>query len=318
LKLLTIVVCTHNGAAFLGECVDSIVAQQAYDAIVEEVYIVDNASSDATKEIALKFAGQFPSIRYIYEPQLGVSYARRHAAFATTEWIAYIDDDNIIMPNWLSSLERFIQNYSGVGVINGANIPELRFRASENELVTLRSMLGALACTHLDMDEIKNGYPSRLAAPFGAGLVLRRKPLAEFLEAGWTKNVGRSGANLSSGEDGEIARAVLRAGYEYRQNLSMVLRHVIPRSRLQNEYVNKLFRGLDLGYYNYVSHGHDYISRRLEIFVRSAAAVIAYPVRIHMAQDEVRRIMLRRGLVSKLRFIRLVLSDLLLLRRHHG
>ncbi|SRR5690606_28520509 len=57
---ISIVIPAHNEAAYIRECLDSIVAQTLHP---NELIVVDDNSSDTTHEIALEYAGQHPWIK---------------------------------------------------------------------------------------------------------------------------------------------------------------------------------------------------------------------------------------------------------------
>ncbi|MFC4354213.1 glycosyltransferase [Chryseomicrobium palamuruense] len=314
-KLLTIVICTYNGEAYLSEVIESILSQEGLGDIVHKILVVDNASTDKTKEIVTKYMEENPIIDYIYESNKGVSNARKHAANVITPWVAYVDDDNILLPRWLINNKKYIEENPTVGVINGASIPLLRFQPTENQKKNLKIIYPNLACTHYDYNEYIQGIDSKLKFPFGAGMILRTKEIENFLDKGWTRNVGRSGEELGSGEDGEIAYAVLKEGYDYGFNMNAALWHIIPQRRLENDYINKLYKGLDIGYYKYVSYSDNYLKRRISIVFRFILGILVHPLRIILTNDPIKKEVLRKGLVSKIRFIKLSLKDLIVFRR---
>ena len=57
-KILTISVAAYNAARDLPKCLDSITACLNIDKI--EIFIVDDGSTDATRDVALKYCIQFP------------------------------------------------------------------------------------------------------------------------------------------------------------------------------------------------------------------------------------------------------------------
>ena len=61
--LLSICIPTYNRANVLEECIKSIILQQGFDKRTE-VIILDNSSTDNTKEIALSYTDLYPNILY--------------------------------------------------------------------------------------------------------------------------------------------------------------------------------------------------------------------------------------------------------------
>jgi GT2 family glycosyltransferase len=113
---VSIVVCSFNGAATLGECLDGIARLDYPD---RETIVVDDGSTDATAAIAAARAG----VRVIRTDNRGLSAARNAGlAAATGELVAYMDDDAYPDPQWLryAALALADPAHAGVG---GPNLP---------------------------------------------------------------------------------------------------------------------------------------------------------------------------------------------------
>jgi O-antigen biosynthesis protein len=108
---VSVIVCSYNGAKTLAECLESL-GQLDYPNY--EVILVDDGSTDNTKEIAARF----PDVRYVYQTNHGLSHARNHgAAIAKGEVFAYTDSDCMADPEWLYYLMGTLLSgsYGGVG-----------------------------------------------------------------------------------------------------------------------------------------------------------------------------------------------------------
>jgi glycosyltransferase involved in cell wall biosynthesis len=106
--LISVVVCTHNRAELLASALRALQAQ-ALDGSAFEVLVIDNNSSDATREVV---AG-FPGARYVFEPRVGLSHARnRGFAEARGEYVAYTDDDCEPPPQWLAVASEAIAEHA--------------------------------------------------------------------------------------------------------------------------------------------------------------------------------------------------------------
>src|SRR5918993_5353201 len=68
---ISIVVCTWNRASLLGEALDTLLDQ--HDAPQHEVIVVDNASTDDTRDVVERRAVIDSRIRYAYENRQGLS-----------------------------------------------------------------------------------------------------------------------------------------------------------------------------------------------------------------------------------------------------
>ena len=91
---VTVYLPTRNRATLLGEAVESVLAQDFCDF---ELIIVDDASRDATSDVAAGFAQRDPRVRCIRQPApLGAPAARNRAiAAARGAFLTAIDDDDL-------------------------------------------------------------------------------------------------------------------------------------------------------------------------------------------------------------------------------
>jgi O-antigen biosynthesis protein len=113
--LVSVVVCSRNGARHIGECLAGVAALR-YPRF--EAILVDDGSTDATAAIASEF-----DVRVISTPNGGLSAARNvglHAARG--EIVAYLDDDAYPDPDWLHYLVTSFRSTSHAAV-GGPNLP---------------------------------------------------------------------------------------------------------------------------------------------------------------------------------------------------
>lgn len=101
---ISAIICTHNRAAYLGAAIDSLLNQDCAATIPFEVVVVDNASTDRTREVVEGRLSN-PRLRYVYEATTGLSVARNAGAQAArSNLLAYLDDDAEASPQWLRML----------------------------------------------------------------------------------------------------------------------------------------------------------------------------------------------------------------------
>ncbi|NOQ32202.1 MAG: glycosyltransferase [Helicobacteraceae bacterium] len=86
--MVSVVIPTYNRASFLQRAIKSVLKQSK---TVNEIIIIDDGSTDNTKELLSKF----PQVKYIYQKNSGVSSSRnRGIKEASSEWIAFLDSDD--------------------------------------------------------------------------------------------------------------------------------------------------------------------------------------------------------------------------------
>ena len=109
--LVSVIVPVYNGERFLAAALGSVVAQ---DYAPLEVIVVDDGSEDGSAAIARSFTG----VGYLYQPNQGPSAARNAGiAAARGEFIAFLDADDVMMPNKLSVQVGYLLEHPEVGCV---------------------------------------------------------------------------------------------------------------------------------------------------------------------------------------------------------
>jgi len=241
---LTVAIPTYNGEKRLPEVLDKLRSQTGTGAIGWEVLVVDNNSSDGTAEVVRQYQQNWLSgvpLRYCLETQQGAAFARQKAVQESqAELIGFLDDDNVPKLNWVSEAVKFAREHPQAGAY-GSQIHGI-FEAEPPP--HFERIKGFLAITergsqpHLYAPKMKMLPPS-------AGLVVRRRA--------WLENVppqmlltGRVGGQMLASEDLEVLRYIQKAHWEVWYNPDMVIDHLIPRSRLEKDYLMKLCFGVGL------------------------------------------------------------------------
>ncbi len=99
---VTIVIPVYNAEKYLGECIDSVLAQSFGDF---ELILVDDGSKDSSGEICDEYAKKDERIRVIHQPNSGVTAARKAGVeAASTEWIMFVDADDLVTTDGLQRL----------------------------------------------------------------------------------------------------------------------------------------------------------------------------------------------------------------------
>ena len=102
MKTITIGLPVYNGADYLRAAVDSILAQHFRDF---ELFISDNASTDATEEICRAYARRDPRIRYVRQPR-NVGAAANHNLLvkqSDSPYFKWAAHDDLLAPGFLGA-----------------------------------------------------------------------------------------------------------------------------------------------------------------------------------------------------------------------
>jgi glycosyltransferase involved in cell wall biosynthesis len=93
---VSVVIPAHNAERYLGEAIESALAQTVAPL---EVVVVDDGSEDHTAEVARAFG---PRVRCHSQPQSGIGAARnRCVELARGEFLAFLDSDDLWLPRKL-------------------------------------------------------------------------------------------------------------------------------------------------------------------------------------------------------------------------
>ena len=118
LPRVSVVICSYNGAATVGACLLSLQRLRYPD---YEVIFVDDGSTDDTPAIVARF----PAVRYVHQPNRGLSVARNTGlALATGDVVAYTDSDCEADEDWLYHLAVVLRRGDLAGVGGPNLIPD--------------------------------------------------------------------------------------------------------------------------------------------------------------------------------------------------
>lgn len=101
---ISTVICTRNRAAYLSHAIRSL-AEQDLSRDNCETIVVDNGSTDETRQIVSGLTKEISNLRYVYEEKPGLSNARnRGLEKAAAPVVAFLDDDAMAVKEWLTAI----------------------------------------------------------------------------------------------------------------------------------------------------------------------------------------------------------------------
>jgi glycosyltransferase involved in cell wall biosynthesis len=110
--LLSVVIPSYNRADYIGETIESVL-QQTYSNI--EVVVIDDGSTDNTAQVVEPFA---PRVRYIRQENAERGASRNHGLrLAKGEYIAFLDSDDLWLPDKAERGIHFLRDRPGVGML---------------------------------------------------------------------------------------------------------------------------------------------------------------------------------------------------------
>jgi glycosyltransferase involved in cell wall biosynthesis len=116
--LLSFVVPAYNEEAYIGACLESILEQTRGLEHLTEIIVVNNASTDRTREVVLSYIQRYgiqrygnerhrPALRLVDEHRKGLPFARQAGFLASTgSLIANVDSDSRLTRGWVEKVLR--------------------------------------------------------------------------------------------------------------------------------------------------------------------------------------------------------------------
>jgi GT2 family glycosyltransferase len=231
---LSVVVCTHNRAAFAIDCVESLLRSPGAQSL--EIIVVDNASSSEHRE-QLEASIQSP-VRLVSESKPGISHARNlGASIAGGTWLAYLDDDALPYPDWTECALKLVERTSDtVGLIGGAVLPKWPVQVGRDSVHPER--LGNRWRTLLSLIETERlGPGTRVPDIVACNMLVRRALLQEI--GGFPTQLGRTPGSLLGGEEIAVARGVAARGARVVFEPRLRVHHRIHVERLGTDWVRR-------------------------------------------------------------------------------
>jgi O-antigen biosynthesis protein len=220
---ISVVVCTRDRPAQLETCLDRL-RRQEYPRF--EVVVVDNApATDAVARLVERLAKGSTQFRYHVEPHPGLSWARNAGiAAASSNIIAYLDDDDEPDQHWLAGLAAGFARDRAVGCVAGLILPA-RLDTAAEELFEQQG--GHRLGRGFEPETFTRSGPQSPLFPLppfgtGANMAFRREALADI--GGFDVALG-AGTRTFACEDTLAFTLALLAGYDIAYEPSALMWH---------------------------------------------------------------------------------------------
>lgn len=240
---ISVVICAHNPPSdYLTRVLDALEIQ-TLPRSDWEVIMIDNASK---KPLSGRFdLSWHPFHKQVFEPQLGLTNARARGIHeAAGEIIVFVDDDNVLAPDYLENALRIGREWPMLGTWGGSITPEFEEPPSP-EVQPYLAMLAIREAKDVKWSNVPKTIP---ATPWGAGICVRRDVGLRFIKqhhASRVKISGRKGQSLNSGEDLELSFVAMQMGLGCGVFPRLKVTHLIPVARLRPEYLVRLREGIE-------------------------------------------------------------------------
>lgn len=236
---ISVIIATRDRAETLQRTLQEDLARQATEGEFSyEVLVVDNGSTDRTRDVVESARHQYPvTLRYLYEARLGKPHAlntgMEHAWGAV---FAVTDDDALPDPRWLLGLWRCLQQ-ERADAVGGRVLPlweAQRPAWMSDEFVWRVGCLGLL-----DHGAARRRVEQGDCRWVGSNLAIRREAVAR---------VGGFDVRLIRSQDTEFYNRCVRAGLRVCYEPSALVRHRLGAERMALDYYRRWNHRT--GYYN--------------------------------------------------------------------
>ena len=235
---VSVVISTYNGAASLPGALESILDQDA-DGVSYEVIVVDNNSHDNTKAVIESYvASSDGRVRYVFEPQQGVSYGRNAGiAKATAPIIAFFDDDVRVASDWIRTLKRALDDHPDVDFVGGKVVPQ--WHSTPAAWLT-EAHWSPLALVDYGPEPLPVTLERQLCL-VSANLAVRRSLLDAV--GLFSPDLQRVKDSIGSMEDHELLMRCWSAGRQGRYLPALIASTPVPATRMTKDYHRRWHRG---------------------------------------------------------------------------
>lgn len=227
----TVIVCTYNRCHVLPKALHSIAASALPSTAEWEVLVVDNNSTDQTRQVVEDFCRLYPGrFRYLFEPCQGKSNALNTGIrVARGDVLVFTDDDVVVEPGWLLNLTAPLRNGEWAGVC-GRIIP--MWERPIPPWLRLDGPYASAPFVSLDLGPCS----APLTGPtVGANMAFQKWIFERH--GGFRTDLGRCGGSLRACEDTELGRRLQAAGERLLYEPSAVVHHPVPAIRMTKKYL---------------------------------------------------------------------------------
>lgn len=204
-------------------------AAQALAKSAYEIIVVDNASTDRTRDVVFTDFADIENLVYLYEPQLGLSKARNTGWLsAKGKYVAFLDDDATCRPDWLERIIDAFQSLPKVGVVGGRVRPKWQIDPPGWLDKEMEKWVSAIDWS--DKPVLLND------SQYLVGANIAYRSLFYDRLGGFCLNLGRKGNNLVSSEETDFSSKIKGLGYEIYYDPDIEVEHLIPRERVTAKY----------------------------------------------------------------------------------
>jgi glycosyltransferase involved in cell wall biosynthesis len=242
----TILVCTFNRAADLAEALTFTLAQDTGGLYTYEVLVVDNNSTDDTRQVVERLiAAGHSNVRYLFEGRQGRCHALvRGVSEARGRVYALVDDDVIVGRDWLRTIVEAFAARPDISFLGGKVLP--LWGSDPPAWLTPRHW-SALALSDYGEEELVVDRDNQLCLLAGAFRIDAVKAAG-----GYRPGLGVSKDAIGGTEDVDLFARLYQSGHKGLYLPNLVIHHKVTSNRTTKAYHRRW----------HVGHGRFYAAMR--------------------------------------------------------
>lgn len=239
--IATVIICTRDRSGSLARTLTSVIEAARHVSDPWELLVVDNGSSDDTREVVWSFADRLP-VRCVDQPLAGLSNARNAGVAASKgAYLVWTDDDVMVDVDWLGAYLAAFRERPGDAVFGGRATPVLEephepwFKANMQRLGSLLAIRDNPDWRDVTLRQM----------PFGLNYAIRAEEQRRHL---YDPTLGVAPGRRRGGEEVAVISAILAEGGRGSWVWDATVYHLIPASRQTEAYIIEFYTALSLDY----------------------------------------------------------------------
>ena len=262
---VSVVIPTYNRCEQLPGAIESLIAQDS-DRVRYEVIVVDNNSTDRTRQVVESFCNADVPVRYVFDRRPGASFARNAGITeANAPIVAFIDDDIRVHPSWMTTLKEKFDAHPEIGFIGGKVLPS--WNVTPPHWLTTRHWMPLGLQDHGNDELVLE--PVRVTGLISANLAVRRTLLEQV--GMFSPKLQLVKGDIGGMEDHELVERMWRAGIIGMYVPQLISETPVDRERTRKKYHRRWHKG----------HGRNYAVMREERMETSSWYLLGVPAHLY-------------------------------------
>ncbi len=231
---ISYIICTYNRAVYLKKALTALTLQTYHNPQEYEIVVIDNNSTDNTEEVVHHFKLEHPmlAITYAKEEKQGLSHARNKGIEVSKgEWLAFLDDDAYIHPDYTNYVMAFIHDHIDVKAIGGPILLDFESKPPAWYTPYLGSLFGYFKPYQVTMAFSKKSYPR------GSNMIFHRSLFDVY--GLFNPDLGRTGNNMLGSEEKDMFQRIYQGNERVYYLSNAIIYHLVPDFRTTPIFIKK-------------------------------------------------------------------------------